>query len=994
MPADGDGGGSRKAREPDQTAPAATHAHAAAHRTGRFPIVGIGASAGGLEAFEEFFSHMPADSGMAFVLVPHLDPTHVSILPELLQRRTQMEVRHAEHGMRIRPNHVYVAPPNRDMAVSHGVLQLTDPAPRPAGRMSIDSFFRTLARDQRANAVGIILSGTGSDGSLGLRAIRAEGGLVLVQDPDSAKFDGMPSSARSVGVVDFVLPPEQMPSRLTEVTGRRPADAVEIQAPEVSDLRVELAEILAILRSHTGHDFSSYKQSTISRGIGRRMRVSRVADASEYTEYLRQTPEEAEALFKEVLIGVTSFFRDPGFFEYVRTNVAPELLRSRYSDAPLRAWVPGCASGEEAYSVAIVLSECAHELGCGPNIQVFGTDLDAHAIAVARAGTYPTGISEDVAPRRLERFFTKENDAYRVTREIRDLLVFAPQNLVSDPPFTKLDLICCRNVFIYLDSDLQNRLVSLFHYSLNPNGILLLGPAEGIGERGDMFSVVDRKWKVYRRRESASPGRLAVTFPIVPARHVAAGPPEGEATMTPEAPIGTRSIEGILLDDYVPPCAIVRENGDIVYIHGRTGKYLEPAPGDPRMNILTMARQGLKTKLAAAIRKAAAERREVKHQGLRVKTDGGTLSVDLAVKPIAEPGFRRGLIMVAFQDAVTEREPLGGASTGTDAPDERGVPAQEESKVDRDDLLTAIDELETSNEELQLAGEELQSANEELQSTNEELETAKEELQSLNEELTTVNAELESRIEELAKTNDDLRNFLDSAEPATIFLDTALRIRRFTPRATEIVNLIDSDVGRPIAHIVTNLKHDRLVEDAEAVLRTLQSSEIEAQSKDGRWYAMRILPYRTLLNVVEGVVVALTDVTERRLAADALGEARAFAESIVDAVRESLIVLDANLRVVSANRSFYTAFKTSREVTEGKVLYDLGNGEWDIPGLRELLERVLPEKAALDDFKVEHDFPEIGRRTMLLNARLMRPNTDAERLILLALEDITERNHA
>ncbi|MDP2449963.1 chemotaxis protein CheB, partial [Polaromonas sp.] len=798
-----------------------------------FPIVGIGASAGGLAAFEAFFSGMPpdADPGMAFVLVQHLAPDHSSILAELVQRTTRMKVMEVVDGMAVQVNCAYIIPPNRDMAFLNGTLQLLEPSAPRGHRLPIDFLFRSLAQDQRERAIGIVLSGTGSDGTLGVRAIKGEGGMVMVQNPDSCEFDGMPRSAVATGMVDYELPPAEMPAKLmayvAQAFGSPPRPATDTAPVNENALK----KIFILLRTQTGHDFSQYKTSTIYRRIERRMAVHQVDVIDSYVKFLQQTPVEVEALFRDLLIGVTNFFRDPEAFEVLEKQVIPKLFDGKPAGAVVRAWSAGCSTGEEAYSIAILLQERLELLRQSFKVQVFATDIDSRAIATARAGIYPASIVDDISPERLARFFTVEPDggAYRVHKSIRDMLVFSEHDLIKDPPFSKLDLISCRNLMIYMSTDLQKKLIALFHYALMPGGMLFLGTSETVGEFGELFAVLDRKSKAYQRKEDfqgekrAALGRFLSHRPTATAREVAQPLTAGQAA--PAAKLSLRQLtEQTLLQQVTPTGALVNGQGDILYLHGRTGMFLEPAPGDAGINnILKMAREGLRRDLTTALHKAANSKERVHAQGLRVKTNGHFSQVNLTVCPVVH-GSAAALESPLFV-VILEEAPAVEAHAGPIVASQEGrsldVSAQiaelnEELQAKEEHLHSANEALETSNEELKSSNEEMQSMNEELQSTNEELETSKEELQSINEELATVNTELQTKVTDLSRANNDMNNLLAGTGIATVFVDHDLRILRFTPPATLIINLIRSDVGRPVGHIVSNLVgYDRLVADVQ-----------------------------------------------------------------------------------------------------------------------------------------------------------------------------------
>ena len=859
--------------------------------TGRgmaFPIVGIGASAGGLAAFEAFFSGMPAatDPGMAFVLVQHLAPDHKSMLTELIRRCTRMQVFEVEDGMQVQPNCAYIIPPNRDMAFLDGALQLLEPVAPRGQRLPIDFFFHSLAADQHERAIGIVLSGTGSDGTLGLRAIKGEGGMVMAQNPASTEFDGMPRSAIATGLVDFELPPAEMPAQLmayaAHAFGRLPR--ANTAAPAKSDNAMK--KIFVMLRAQTGHDFSQYKPSTIHRRIDRRMAVHQISGVNDYVTYLQQTPAEVEALFRDMLIGVTSFFRDPEVFAALQARIVPQLFDGKPPGATLRVWCAGCSTGEEAYSLAILLVERMEALKSSYTVQIFATDIDAQAIATARAGLYPASIAADFTPERLARFFTPEADgsAYRIHKGVRDLLVFSEQDLIKDPPFSRLDMLCCRNLLIYLGAELQRRVIPLFHYALVPGGTLLLGTSEGVGEFDALFAPLDRKAKLYRRQgESAEQARGMAGRYQAPARRLAAATPRDPASAGVQGgrPSLRSLAEQTLLAQVAPAAALVTGSGDICYLHGRSGLFLEPTPGEVGTpNILKMARDGLRPALAGALHRAVAGHEVARAQRVSVKTNGHYTSVNLLVRPVAgmaaidaaAPGAAPDgtpLYLVVLEEAlppeaapstsVTDSSSTGAAADDRDA---RIAALLQELRAKNEYLQASHEELETSNEELKSSNEEMQSVNEELQSTNEELETSKEELQSVNEELATVNTELQAKVADLSRANNDMNNLLAGTGIGTVFVDHRLRILRFTPSAAQIINLIQSDVGRPVAHLVSNLRYySRLVADTQDVLDTLMHKELEVQTSAGQWYTMRIQPYRTLDNVIEGAVISFFDIS-------------------------------------------------------------------------------------------------------------------------------------
>jgi two-component system, chemotaxis family, CheB/CheR fusion protein len=822
-----------------------------------FPIVGIGASAGGLEALEHFLGVMPADSGMALVVIQHLDPTRKAIMSELLQRTTSMKVTQAGNQMKIQPNCVYIIPPNKDMSILHGSLHLLDPVEPRGQRQPIDFFFRALADDRRESAIGVILSGMGSDGTLGLKAIKEAGGLVLVQDPASARFDGMPRSAIDTGMADIVTTTEAMPARLMAAC-RLPALRHPPELKPESPSHGALEKIVILLRNHTGNDFSLYKKSTMYRRVERRMGIHQIERITTYVRFLQENPGELDLLFKELLIGVTNFFRDPPAWAHLGEHVLPELLVRYPKGRKLRAWVPACSTGEEAYSLAILFREVMDRIKPKArfNLQVFATDLDQDAIDKARQGFYPANISADVSAERLERYFVEEENGYRVASEIREMVIFAPQNLLMDPPFTKLDILSCRNLLIYLAPELQEKLLPLFHYSLSPGGILFLGGAETIGSYNHLFTALDGKSRLYQRTDASLD--TAVEFPtrLFPA---VAGEEQTEPTLR-VLPNLQALTEQMILSQFAPAAVLVNHKGDIVYISGRTGKYLEPAAGKANWNIHAMAREGLRGELAHALQKVLRQRGTVSVEGLRVQGDADQQDLKLTVQAIEEPEALRDMVLIVFHD-MPSPEPEKSDRARPASRSGRPTALEQELRNAREENRTLREEMQTTQEELRSANEELQSNNEELQSTNEELTTSKEEMQSLNEELQTVNAELQSKVDDLSHTNNDMRNLLDSTDIATVFLDGQLRVRRFTASTARLIKLIPGDIGRPLSDIVTDLDYPDLHSDAAEVLHTLVFSVKEISTRDGRWYNVRIMPYRTLDNVIDGVVITFVDIT-------------------------------------------------------------------------------------------------------------------------------------
>ncbi len=848
--------------------------------TAPFPIVGIGASAGGLAAFEAFFSGFPAKKGlgMAFVLVQHLAPDFISILATLVQRYTSMHVLEVTDGVVVEPDHVYIIPPGKDMALLDGTLQLLEPVDVRGHRQPIDFFFRSLAQDQHERAICIVLSGTGSDGALGLREIKVAGGTVLVQRPETAEYDGMPCSAIASGLVDYILPADEMPARLIACTAQPAVKQARSAAMSVPKSESLLKKIFVLLRAQTGHDFSQYKLSTIERRIERRMSVHQLESFDQYVKYLQQYPVEVEALFGDLLIGVTNFFRDPETFKALEEKVIPKLFADKVPGTPVRVWSVGCSSGEEAYSIAMLLQERMETLKQTYSLQVFATDIDRQAIATARAGVYPASIAADLTAERLARFFTFEPDSnsYRINKIIRDMMIFSAQDIVKDPPFSKIDLVGCRNLLIYMDSDLQKKIIPLFHYALNPGGFLFLGTSETEGEFGFLFAPLDRKAKLFRRKDDVSGARRTALAQFIQtpfSADIVPPHPCFKAVPRPQMPLRELT-EQTLLQQVGQAAALVTGKGDILYLHGRTGMYLEPAPGEAGIsNVLKMAREGLRRGLATSLRKAVATKEVVHCPDLNVKTNGHYTRVNLTIRPTVADAGRTGeqsLYLAILEEAALEHsghEYLPADSEQQIISDAHIEVLEQELRDREDDLLAANQGLEASNEELKSANEELQSVNEELQSSNEELVTSQEELQSTNEELFTVNNELQISVAELSRSNNDMNNLLAGTGVGTIFVDHQLNIVRFTPQVTALINLIPGDVGRPVGLFVSNLVgYDRMSADITSVLDTLVAKEVIVQSTAKNWYTMRILPYRTLSNVIEGAVITFVDITELKKA--------------------------------------------------------------------------------------------------------------------------------
>ncbi len=967
-----------------------------------FPVVGIGASAGGLEAFRQLLKHLPVDTGMAFVLVQHLDPTHESILTELLSRCTRMAVSEVRDGMGVEPDHLYIIPPNTNMAIAEGVLRLL---PREEARLRhrpIDYFLRTLAEDQGHRAIGVILSGTASDGTPGLEAIKAEGGITFAQDPKSAGYDGMPHSAIAAGHVDFILTPEGIATELARISRHPyvvPTATITSVGEEIPPTGQNgFRKILTLLRRTKGVDFTDYKANTLHRRITRRMVLNKLDSMEDYARFLRENVAEVEALYHDILINVTSFFRNPETFEVLKERIFPHIVKYQVPNEPVRIWSLGCSTGEEAYSIAMSFVEFAGDQTEHIPIQIFATDLNDRSIDKARAGLYSKEIAEHVSPERLRRFFMEAEGGYRISKPIRDMVVFAWQNVLADPPFSHLDLISCRNLLIYLEPVLQKRVLPTLHYALKPTGILWLGSSETVGSASDLFTPEDKKHRFYVKKLTSSRMRFRpAPGDIRPDRA-----DFGQKKLNPmtEPALGGRDAEKeadrILLARYSPPSVLINADMDILQFRGSTGPYLEAPAGKPTLNLLKMTREGLMLPLRAAIQKAKKDDTIVKKEGVRIKYGAEFHQINLEVIPTKGLPANERCFLVLFEQTPTPnlgqeaKPPEAKAGRANRETDRQSARLQEELAATREYIQSLDEQHEAANEELQSANEEIQSSNEELQSINEELETAKEELESSNEELATVNDELRNRNLELTALNDDLNNLLGSVNIPILMLGSDLRIRRFTPQAEKVLTLISTDLGRSIGDIKLKINIPDLDALIVEAISTVSAQEREIQDTQGHWYAMRVRPYKTLNNKIDGAVIVLIDIDALKRDEVEIKESRDYAEAIIGTTPIPLVVMNADLRIRTANDAFYNTFKVSPRESESRLIYDLGNGQWNIPRLRELLNDILPGNTFFNDFEVTHDFEVIGRRTMLLNARVLNgPNGEPLR-ILLGIQDITE----
>jgi len=961
-------------------------------------VVGIGASAGGLEAITALLKQLSTNTGMAFVLVQHLAPTHQSMLAELLARETVMPVEEITDGMSIEANHVYVIPPNANLGVMNGLLHLMLRSEQPGQHLPIDFFLRSLAVEMSNRAIGVILSGSASDGVLGLMAIKEAGGITFAQDEDSAAYASMPHSAIAAGCVDFVLPPEKIAHELTRI-GQHPY-LTHKSVQEVKALPAEedhLRKIFLLLRQHSGNDFTYYKQSTILRRIKRRILLHKLERLEDYVRYLQGSPAEVEALFRDLLINVTSFFRDPEIFDELKNTVFPTILKERPTELPIRIWVPGCSTGEEVYSIAMSLFESLGDMAANTPIQFFATDLDEQAVDKARSGVYPSTIAEAVSAHRLQRFFTKVDEGYQISKHIRDVCIFAQQNVLKDPPFSRLDLISCRNLLIYLSPVLQKKLMPVFHYALNNRGMLLLGTSETIGRHADLFRLMDKKHKIYEKK--SLPGPIAANFANI-------GTFRSEQMNHQSLPVLQesswsnldiqREADRIVLKKFAPCGVVINEDMEVLQFRGRTGAFLEPAAGEASLDLLKMARNGLQLELRNILRQAIKNKTAMRKEGLRVGSNGNIRHVTVEVDPITGPAKSNHYFLVSFQETDISTENIATQETNTDkavvsAEAEELVRIQQELAATREYLHSIIEQQEVTNEELTSANEEIQASNEELQSTNEELETAKEELQSSNEELSTVNDEMASRNDELEQLSNDLSNLISGLSIPVVMVNEEFRIRRFSPSAEKLLNLIPADQGRPITHIKANIVVPQLERILLRVMDTVSSEKLEVQDLQGHWYAVQIRPYKTLDNKINGVVIAFLDINDMKKSLLQAELARNFAEAIVSAIRYPMLVLDKHLRVVSASEIYYSTFQVSEKDTVGNLLYRLGNGQWGIPELRHKLEETIVKQSDFNNYPVEHEFEHIGHRRMRISGCLIAPGLDEEAMILMQIEDTGEK---
>jgi len=962
-----------------------------------FPVVGIGASAGGLEAFSELLRNLPEKTGMAYVLVQHLDPKHTSGLPEILARTTKLPVTEVTQNEKLQPDHVYVIPANTNLLIKEGSLQLGPRVLVHGQHMPIDNFLRSLAERIGQRAIGVVLSGTASDGTEGCRAIKTAGGLTFAQNEESAKYDGMPRSAVDAGVIDFILTPKDIARELGGISQHPYVTRVLSDGKDEfrGMVGADLDALFGLLRDSTGVDFTNYKHTTLQRRIRRRMVVHKIEKLKDYLRLIGKKPEELDELYQDLLIHVTGFFREPEAFVALRKHVYPALFEGRKPDNPIRVWVAACSTGEEAYSIAITLLEYlwTHTRNISQAamaIQIFATDISETALDRARAGLYPEASVAEISAERLKRFFVRQEGGYQVNKSVRDMCIFAKQNLVKDPPFSNLDLVSCRNLLIYLGPVLQRRVIPTLHYSLKPSGYLVLGEAESLGGFADHFALVDKKDKIYQKRKTTA--RLTTYFASTdysPRRIEDAS----TGKLLPAPFTVENEVEQLLINRFVPASIVVNDQMDIVQFQGKTGPYLEPAAGHPTFNLSKMAREGLMVDLRTGLAAAKKTNEPVRKEGVQIQSEGKVREVDLEVLPLRRHSSQERYYVVVFREKI--QPPARAAAKGKSDKTKPDHPtARENANLKREmaqlraQLGSLLEDHETTLEEFKSVNEEVLSANEELQSTNEELETAKEELQSTNEELTTLNEEVQNRNAELSSANNDLLNLLSQVDVPVVMVSRDLCVRRFSPPAQKILNLLPSDVGRRLGQIRPNLDLQDMEPIVREVIERSTAQQREVRTKEGAWHILHVRPYETWDHKIEGAVISLQNIDAlKRLVI----QTREYADAVIENARIPTLVLDGDLRVTVANPAFYRAFGVSREQTENRLIFELGNRQWNIPRLRQLLEEIVPRNSRVDDFAMSHDFPGLGPRDMLLNASRVEMQK-GNPFILLAIEDVTDKS--
>jgi len=958
-----------------------------------FHIVGIGASAGGYEACSQLLAKLPVDTGMAFIVVQHLHPEHHSALSELLGRSSAMPVTEIIDGTLVEPNHVYVIPANTALEIFHGKLHLSvrDTA---IPHLPIDRFLRSMADDAGSKAIGIILSGTASDGMVGMQAIKAEGGITFSQDEVSAKYNGMPQSAIASGCVDFVLPPEKIAEELVYIAHHPYAQPKQTDQDKDNkkDLLVnkkDLTELFLLLRKSTGIDFTYYKMTTLQRRIHRRMVLHKLESITDYIDYLQAHKKEIDALYQDILINVTEFFRDPDAFETLKKEVFPYIIPREMPDEAVRIWIPGCSTGEEAYSIAMALLEY-FDRDSSILIQIFATDIDDQAIEAARQGIYRTSIVKDVSAQRLRRFFNKLDSGYQIKKNVRDLCVFAKQNVFKDPPFSKINLISCRNLLIYLGPELQKRIIRVFHYALVPNGALFLGSAETIGEHTQLFKMLDQKHRFYSKKSLANPVHMDFSTPTF---MLGTDDKTDKQFKKYESMTGAdlqQKTDRLIMQKYVPAAVLINEQMEIIQFRGHTGRYLEPVAGEASLNLMKMVREGLLLHLRSLLQQSMDEHLFIRKEKMQYNYEGKVELIDIEITPIQHPSQAEYCYLIVFAESKT---PFSGENNAKDESplpeifsENQNLALTQELAATKEYLQSVIEQQEVGNEELRSANEEIQSSNEELQSINEELETAKEELQSTNEELATVNEELETRNVQLARLNDDHSNFVNSLNIAFMTVDNHLNIRSFTHKAKDLMSIIDSDIGRPLMDIKVKIQLPGLEQIILDCIEQIRPMQVELKDTNDHWYSMRVHPYRTSDNQLDGAVIAFLDVNEIKVNLEKATAALDYADSIISAVHHPLLILDKNLKVISASQSYFDVFKVTEKETIGNLLYHLGNGEWAIPKLREQLEDVVKNGKAFDNFNVEHLFENIGSTRVNVFGRKITRTHPEDSLVLMQIE--------
>ncbi|WP_457268775.1 CheR family methyltransferase [Pedobacter sp. UYEF25] len=949
-----------------------------------FPIIGIGGATGALTALELFFKHMPTKSGMAFVLIIHQDLDDKQNYKECIESFSSIPVKFIEDGMKVAENTIFVAPKNMDVGMHDGFLLLFRASRKKGANMCVDHFFQSLAEDRWNLAVGIVLSGFGADGETGIRMIKEKLGMAMVQEPENAQYPGMPSAAIGTQMADYVLLPEEMPTRLIQYLNHPLLNnSADDGTNAYKSNLVHIQKILMLLRSHTGHDFALYKKNTISRRIERRVAFQQLPDYEHYVNFLRENPTEIDVLFNDLLIGVTKFFRDKQAFDALKEHLYT-LLSSKNQQEPIRIWVAGCSTGEEAYSIAILITEYLDTLPGKrkPKAQIFATDLDARAIDVARAGSYFSNIASELTPQQIERFFVKFTSGYVVKKEIREMIVFAQHNLIKDAPFTRLDLICCRNLLIYLTIELQKKIIPIFHYSLNVDGLLFLGPAESVGGFLNVFNTVDSKWKIFERKEGISSLGKLLDFPFNIANQNKLAKIGLSTKINAKSPVAEH-FNKILLDHYTPPSLLVNDRGDILYVNGDTGNFIQVHPGEAVMNINRMAKGELKYAIGNALHQAFTTHTKIEVAGINVKDTDKPFIASFSVEYLIDPALS-GLLLITFYKKPAAKPATKRANNRNQATNSAVEELEKELIYTKQQLHTTIEQMETSLEELKSTNEELQSTNEEHQSTNEEALTTKEEMQSLNEELMTINLQYQSKGQELTQLNNDMKNLLDNIEIGTIFLDNDLNILRFTPQVTKLFNVISSDLGRSITHIVSNFEYPSIDLAIKGVIATLVGKELEVKTKNNDWYNLRMMPYRTLDNFISGAVLTFTQITPLKSMSAQINGLVSYTQNLIDEFSEATVVLDGEKKILVCNSSFLHLFHFTKAETSELSFLEIINNKWQ---LSILSEKLSTDSLKEEEFFLQHLFNGIGSLRLHVSINSFATKTDGLPLTVLKFRE-------